>query len=125
MYSKHPYEAKTQLLINKSESVSIKIGNDFKDFIQQESDIDDIYENIDECNRNKKCKVFFVSDDIIAICDIYDWLATKKFNQQTEVFIRRRKISIFLAFITESYFTVPKDTRLNSTPYFSMKIPNK
>ena len=125
MYSKHPYEAKNQLLINKSESVSIKIGNDFKDFIQQESDIDDIYENIDECNRNKKRKVFFVSDDIIAICDIYDWLATKKFNQQTEVFIRRRKISIFLAFITESYFTVPKDTRLNSTPYFSMKIPNK
>ena len=125
MYSKHPYEAKNQLLINKSESVSIKIGNDFKDFIQQESDIDDIYENIDECNRNKKRKVFFVSDDIIAIWDIQDWLATKKFNQQTEVFIRRRKISIFLAFITESYFNVPKNTRLNSTPYFFMKIPNK
>ena len=28
-------------------------------------------------------------------------------------------------FITQSYFVVPKDIRLNSTHYFIMKIPNK
>ena len=44
----------------------------------------------------------------------------------TELFIiRGRKLNIFLAFITQSYFAVPKDIKLNSTHYFIMKIPNK
>ena len=38
----------------------------------------------------------------------------------TELFIRGRKLSIF--FITQSYFKVPKDVRLNSTHFFIMKI---
>ena len=40
------------------------------------------------------------------------------------MFIRRRKIIISLVFITQSYFSVPKDVRLNSTHYFIMKINN-
>ena len=32
-----------------------------------------------------------------------------------ELFIRYRKLNISLVFITQSYFTVPKDVRLNST----------
>ena len=32
---------------------------------------------------------------------------------------------MFLVFITQSYFAVPKDIRINSTHYFIMKIPNK
>ena len=43
----------------------------------------------------------------------------------TELFIRGRKLNIFLAFITQSYFVAPKNIRLNSTHYFIMKIPNK
>ena len=43
----------------------------------------------------------------------------------TELFIRGRKLNISLAFITQSYFAVPKDIRLNSTHYFIMKIKNK
>ena len=43
----------------------------------------------------------------------------------TELFIRGRKLGIFLIFITQSYFAVPKYIRLNSTHYFIMKIPNK
>ena len=43
----------------------------------------------------------------------------------TELFIRGRKLNISLVFITQSYFAVPKDIRLNSTHYFIMKIPNK
>ena len=43
----------------------------------------------------------------------------------TELFIRGRKLNISIAFITQSYFTVPKDVRLNSTHFFIMKILNK
>ena len=41
------------------------------------------------------------------------------------MFIRGRKVSISLVFITQSYFKAPKDVRLNSTHFFIMKIPNK
>ena len=50
----------------------------------------------------------------------------KKLNQiVTELFIRSRKLNISLVFITQSYFAVPKNTRLNITHYFIMKIPDK
>ena len=42
-----------------------------------------------------------------------------------ELFIRRKKLNISLAFITQSYFSVPKHVRLNTTYYFIMKINNK
>ena len=41
------------------------------------------------------------------------------------MFIRGRKLSISLVFITQSYFKVPKDIRLNTTHFFIMKTPNK
>ena len=43
----------------------------------------------------------------------------------TELFSRGRKLNISIAFITQSYFKVPKDVRLNSAHFFIMKIPNK
>ena len=43
----------------------------------------------------------------------------------TELFIRGRKLNISLVFITQSYFKVPNNVRLNSTHFFIMKIPNK
>ena len=50
----------------------------------------------------------------------------KKLNSVvTELFIRGRKLNISLVFITQSYFKVPKDVRLNGTHFFIMKIPNK
>ena len=42
----------------------------------------------------------------------------------TELFIRGRKLNISLVFITQSYFKVPKDVRLNTTHFFIAKIPN-
>ena len=42
-----------------------------------------------------------------------------------ELFIRCRKLNISLVFITQSYFSVPKDVRLNSTHYLIMKINSK
>ena len=43
----------------------------------------------------------------------------------TELFIRGRKVDISIVFITQSYFKVPKDVRLNSKQFFIMKILNK
>ena len=53
-------------------------------------------------------------------------MTNKKFQSIIkELFIRCRKINISLVFFTQSYFSVPKDVRLNSTHYFIMKINNK
>ena len=50
----------------------------------------------------------------------------KKLNSiVTELFIRGEKLNISLVFITQSYFKVPKDVRLNTSPFFIAKIPNK
>ena len=43
----------------------------------------------------------------------------------TELFLRGRKLNIWLFFISQSYFKVPKTIRLNATYYFIIKIPNK
>ena len=57
---------------------------------------------------------------------IADMLSNKKLNPVvTELFIRGGKLNISLVFITQSYFTVPKNVRLNSTHCFIMEIPNK
>ena len=41
------------------------------------------------------------------------------------MFLRGRKLNISLAFISQSYYKVPKTIRLNAIHYFIMKIPNK
>ena len=57
---------------------------------------------------------------------ITDMLSNKKLNLiVTELLLKGKKPNISLVFITQSYFTVPKSVRQNSTRYFIMKIPNK
>ena len=57
---------------------------------------------------------------------VADVLNNKKLNSIVpELFIRRRKVTISLVFITQSHFAVPKDIRLTSTHYFVIKTPNK
>ena len=57
---------------------------------------------------------------------IADIINNKELNPiVTELFIRGRKLNISVVFITQSYFKVPKDIRLNSMHFFIMKIPNK
>ena len=54
---------------------------------------------------------------------IADILNNKMFEAIVkELFIRCRKLNISLVFITQSYFSVPKDVRLNSTHYLIIKI---
>ena len=53
-------------------------------------------------------------------------MTNKKFQAiLKELFIRCRKINISLVFITQSYFSVTKNVRLNSKHYFIMKVNNK
>ena len=81
----------------------------------------DVHKNIDDYNRRKKRKVLIVFDDMIA-----DMINNKKLDSTvTELFIRGRKLNISIFCITQSYFKVPEDVRLNSTHFFIMKIPNK
>ena len=57
---------------------------------------------------------------------IADMLKNKKLTLMvTELFIRGKKLNISLVFITQSYFSVPKNISLNSTHNFVVKIPNK
>ena len=68
----------------------------------------------------KKRKILIVFDDMIA-----DMLSNKRLNPiVTELFIRVGKLNISLVFITQSYFIVPKNARLNSTHYFIKQTNN-
>ena len=81
----------------------------------------DVYVNIEEYNVGKKRKILIVFDDMIA-----DMINNKKLNPRvTDLFIRERKVNICLVFITQSYFKVSKDVRLNSTRFSIMKILNR
>ena len=121
LYAKDPYEGKYQYLTHKREDVGIDHFNDPKAFIEYSNDMRDVYKNIDEYNHDKENKILIVFDDMIA-----DMIHNKKLNSiVTELFIRGRKLNISLVFITQSYFKVPKDVRLNTTYFFIAKIQNK
>ena len=121
LYAKDPYETKYQYLINKREKVGLDHFDDPTVFKEYSNDMQDVYKNIEDYNPIKKRKVLIVFDDMIA-----DMINHKKLNRVvTELFIRGRKINISIVFITQSYFKVPKDVRLNSTHFFILKIPHK
>ena len=121
MYAKDQYEAKYQYLVNKREGVGIGHFNDPKAFTEYSNDMHHVYINIDEYNPDKENKILIVFDDMIA-----HMIHNKKLDSiVTELFIRGRKLNISLVFITQSYFKVPKDVRLNTTHFFIAKIRNR
>ena len=108
-------------MIKKREDAGIKHLNVSNAFTECTNDMDDVYENIDDYNPNRKRKILIVYDDLIA-----DIMTKKKFQTIiNELFIRWRKLNISLVFITQFYFYVLKDVRLNSTRYLIMKIKSK
>ena len=120
LYAKDSYESKYQYLINKRESAGTNHFNDPKAFVKYSNDMHDVYKNIDNYNLDKENKILIVFDMIA------DMINNEKLNSiVTELFIRGRKQNTSLVFITQSYFKVPKDVRLNTTHFFIMKIPNK
>ena len=121
LYAKDPYEAKYKYLIDMREKVGLNHFNDPKVFIEYSNDMQDLYKNFDEYNPDKERKISIVFDDMIA-----DMINSKKLNSVvTKLFIRGRKLNIALVFITQSYFKVRKDVRLNTTHFFITEIPNK
>ena len=80
-----------------------------------------VYENVHDYNSSRKRKILIAFNDMIT-----DIMTNKKFQYIIkELFIRCKKLNISLIFITKSYFSVPKDVRLNSTHYLITKFNNK
>ena len=83
--------------------------------------MDDVLDNIESYNLKHKRKILIIFHNMIShvICN--------KKGQQIlkELFIRCRKLNISLCFLTQSYFSVPKDVRLNCTHYIIFKLNNK
>ena len=121
LYARDLNEPKYKILIKKRKDAGIKHLNDPNAFIECSNTMDDVYENIHDYNSSRKRKILIVFDDMIASI-----MTNKRFQAIIKkLFIICRKLSISLVFITQSYFTVPKDVRLNSTLYLIKKINNE
>ena len=66
LYTKYPYKAKYQMLINKRKSVGLKHCNDSKSVVEYSNDMDDAYKNTDKYSILKKM--------LIALYDHYNHL---------------------------------------------------
>ena len=120
-YAKYLSESKYEFLIWKRKYAGIKHLNDSNAFIECSNTMDDVYENINDYNPTRKRKMLIVFDDMIA-----DIMSNKKIQAVVKVlFIRCRKLNVLLVFVTQPYFSVLNDARLNSTHYLIMKINNK
>ena len=73
LHAKEPYEY--QYLINKRESTWLKHFIDPNAFIGYSDDMQDAYENTEECNLEKQRKVLIVFDDMVV-----DMINNKKLN---------------------------------------------
>ena len=83
--------------------------------------MDDILSNIEDYNKKRRRKVLIIFDDMISHV-----MSDKKAQEiLKDLFIRCRKLNISLCFLTQSYFSVPKDVRLNCTHYILFKLNNK
>ena len=114
-------EPKYQFLIKKHEDAGIKHYNDLNAFIKCSNTMEYVYENTNDYNTIRKRKKLIDFDEMIA-----DIMTNTRFQAIIkELFIKCRKLNISHVFISQSYFSVPKDIRLNSTHYLIMKINNR
>lgn len=65
IYALKIHTKKNQFLIKKPDSVNSKYCNDPKSCIENSDNIDDIYDNINDYNPNKKRKMLILLDDMI------------------------------------------------------------
>ena len=121
LHSKNLEEPKYQFLIEKRGKAGIKNLKHKIAFIEYSNNMDDIYDDINDYNKKRKRKVLIVFDDMI------NHVISDKKAQQVlkELFIRCRKLDISFCFLTQFYFSVPKDARLNCTHYIVFKLNNK
>ena len=121
LYAKDLEEPKYQFLIEKREKAGLKNLNDKNAFVEHSSTMDDIFKNIEDYNKKRKRKVLIVFDVMISHV-----MSNKKAQQVLkELFIRCMKLNTSLCSLTQSYFSVTKDVRLNCTHYILFKLNNK
>ena len=121
LYAKNLCEPKYHFLVEKCKDAVIKNLGDPSTFTEYANTMDYVYSTINDYNPKNKRKILFVFDYMIP-----DIMTNQKFKTiNKELFIRCRKLHISLVFITQSYFKVPEDVRLNSTHYLIMKIDNR
>ena len=121
LYAKDLNKPKYEYLIKNQKNTGIKHLSDPNTFIECSNTMDDVYESTNDYNPTRKRKILIIFDGTIA-----EIKTNKKFQALIkELFIRCRKLNILLAFITQSYFRVPKDVRQNLTHYLIMKINNR
>ena len=98
LYAKDLSGPKYEFLIKKRKGAGIKHLNDLNAFIDCSNTMDDVYDNIDDYNPNRKRKILMAFNDMIA-----DSMSSKKCQAiSKESFIRCRKLNISLVFITQS-----------------------
>ena len=121
LYAKDLEEPKYQLLINKTEKTGINSNNDPTPFIEYSNSMDNIFSKFEDYNKKRERKILIIFDDMISHV-----MSDKKAQQILEdLFIRCRKLNISLCFLTQSYFSVPKDVRSNCTHCILFKLNNK
>ena len=103
LYAKNLGEPKYEFLIKKHEDVRINYCNDPNAFTDCSNTMDEVYENINNYNPNRRRKILIVFDNMIAD------MSNKKFQ----------------AIIKELFIRCRKDVRLNLTHYLIMKINNR
>ena len=109
------------MLIDKREKAGINFNNDPNAFIEYFNSMDDILSDIEDYNKKRKRKVLIIIDYMIS-----DVMSDRKAQQiLKDLFIRCRKLNISLCFLTQPYFSVPKDVRLNCTHYILFKLNSK
>ena len=109
------------MLIDKREKAGINFNNDPTAFIEYSDSVDDILSNIEDYNKKRRSKVLIIFDDMISHV-----MADKKAQQiLKDFFIRCRKLNISLCYLTQLYFSVPKDVRLNCSHYILFKLNNE
>ena len=121
LYANYLSEPKYQFLIKKREDAGTKNLDDPSAFIEYSKAMDDVYNNTDDYNPKSKREILIAFDYTIA-----DIMTNKKFQTMVkELFIRCRKWKISLVFITQSYFSVPKEVTLSSTHCLIMNTHNR
>ena len=111
LYAKCLEEPKYKLPIDKKEKADINFNNDPNAFSEYSNSMNDILSNIEDYNKKRNRKVLIIFDDTIS-----NVMSDKKAQKiLKDLFIRCRKLNISLCLLTESYFSEPKDVRLNCT----------
>ena len=75
LYAKDTDEKKYQFLINKRKQAGLKNSNDPHAFIEHSNDMNDVFDNIDDYNKNRDKKILVIFDDMIA-----DTMRSEKFK---------------------------------------------